>query len=160
MTRRDGTGWRSRSDERSVQEKVTAAVSVIWRLEMLEPAVIDAAATVYELKGTMFFQNFKKVATIAIPDLLVLRSTSTCSTTKQSPFRPLPTPVHICVVFSSASVQHAQTHVPPRLCSLRVRRRIGIQDTQIMLRSPLNNLNSESRNVAWFPSVKNLDTIG
>ena len=60
MTRRDGTSWLSRLDERAVQEKVAAAASVIRisrepasvRLEMLEHAVISAAATVYELNNT------------------------------------------------------------------------------------------------------------
>ena len=60
MTRRDGTSWTSGSGERIVQVEVAAAVSVIWtsqepasiRLEMLEHAVISAAATVYELQNT------------------------------------------------------------------------------------------------------------
>ena len=60
MTRRDGTSWLRGSDERAVQEKVAVAASVIGisrepaavRLEMLEHAVISAAATVYELNNT------------------------------------------------------------------------------------------------------------
>ena len=60
MTRRDGTSWLSGSDERVVQENVAVAASVIRisqepasiRLEMLEHAVISAAATVYELNST------------------------------------------------------------------------------------------------------------
>ena len=60
MTRRDGTSWPSGSDERAVQEKVAVAASVIKiscepasvRLEMLEHAVISAAATVHELNNT------------------------------------------------------------------------------------------------------------
>ena len=57
---RDGTSWLSGSDERAVQEKVAVTASVIRisrepasvRLEMLEHAVISAAATVYELNNT------------------------------------------------------------------------------------------------------------
>ena len=60
MTRRDGTDWMSGSEKRGVQEKVAAAVSVIRtsqkpasaRLEMLEHAVIGAAASENELKNT------------------------------------------------------------------------------------------------------------
>ena len=60
MTRRDGTSWLRGSDERAAQEKVAVAASVIRiscepaavRLEMLEHAVISAAATVYELNNT------------------------------------------------------------------------------------------------------------
>ena len=60
MTRRAGTSWLSGSDERAVQEKVAVAASVIRisrepapvRLEMLEHALVSAAATVYELNNT------------------------------------------------------------------------------------------------------------
>ena len=58
MVKREGTSYGS--DERRVQEKVAATVSVIWAarapasacLEMLENAVIGAAASVHALKET------------------------------------------------------------------------------------------------------------
>ena len=61
MIRREGTSWVNGSEERRVQEKVAEAVPVIRTanepasvcMEMLENALIDAAASVYALKETL-----------------------------------------------------------------------------------------------------------
>ena len=132
-----------------------------------------------ELRGTvcrfqvMFFQNVNQVASVTVPDFSGFRSTSTGTHPRQFSAQSRIS-IHCPHQFASAwySAEDMFTFLPVcstrqlmcfsvfRRRSLRVRRRVGVQDIQIQLRAPLTNLDSEPKNAAWLPSINRFDTIG